>query len=143
MGYDAGKHVKGRKRHILVDTLGLLMIVAVHSAGISDKEGARQLVQWATYSLPRLFVIYADQAYQGLWLEWLGKVYTWSMHIIRRAPGTKGFVVLPKRWIVERTFAWLGRYRRLNKDYEYLTCSSEAFVYLAMTHLMLRRLSRN
>lgn len=117
-------------------------MVVVHSAGISDKEGARPLVSWATYSLPRLFVIYADQAYWGLWLEWRDRVYTWFMHFVRREPGIKGFQVQPKRWIVERTFAWLGRYRRLSKDYEYLTRSSEAFVYLAMSHLMLRRFSR-
>jgi len=117
-------------------------MVVVHSAALSDKEGARPLVQWASYSLPRLFVIYADTAYQGLWLEWRERVYTWFMHIVRRKPGAKGFQVLPKRWIVERTFAWLGNYRRLSRDYEYRTASSEAFIYLAMIHLMLRRLSR-
>jgi putative transposase len=117
-------------------------MVVVHSAALSDKVGARPLVNWASYSLPRLFAIYADQAYWGLSLEWRDRVYTWFMHIVRRKPGTKGFQVQPKRWIVERTFAWLGRYRRLSKDYEYLTRSSEAFVYLAMSHLMLRRLSR-
>ena len=129
-----------------MDTLGLVLMVVVHSAGISDKQGARPLVQWASYALPRLSVIYADQAYWGLWLEWSGKVYTWFMHIVRRQPGephVKGFQVQPKRWIVERTFAWLGRYRRLSKDFEYLTSSSEAFVYLAMSHLMLRRISRH
>jgi putative transposase len=134
--------MKGRKRHILVDTLGLLLMVVVHSAGLSDKEGAKPLVRWANYALPRLFVIYADAAYWGLWLEWRERVYTWVMHIVRRRPGAKGFDVQPKRWIVERTFAWLGRYRRLSKDYEYLTRSSKAFVYLAMSHLMLRRFSR-
>jgi putative transposase len=124
-----------------VDTLGLLLMVIVHSAGISDKEGAKPLVRWASMALPRLFVIYADQAYRGLWLEWISNVYTWTMHIIKPEPGTKGFKVLPKRWIVERTFAWLSNYRRLSRDYEYLTRSSEAFIYLAMIHLMLRRLS--
>ncbi len=117
-------------------------MVVVHSAALSDKEGARPLVQWASYALPRLFVIYADGAYQGLWLEWIDRVYTWFMQIVRRKPGTKGFQVLPKRWIVERTFAWLGNYRRLSRDYEYRSASSEAFIYLAMIHLMLRRLSR-
>jgi len=122
--------------------LGLLLMVLVHSAGISDKEGAKPLVRWATMGLPRLFVIYADQAYRGLWLEWISKVYTWTMHIIKPEPGIRGFRVLPKRWIVERTFAWLSNYRRLSRDYEYLTRSSEAFIYLAMIHLMLRRLSK-
>jgi putative transposase len=130
VGFDGGKLIKGRKRHILVDTLGLLLMVIVHSAGISDKEGAKALVRWATMALPRLFVICADQAYRGLWLEWISNVYTWTMHIIKPEPGTtgttstKGFKVLPKRWIVERTFAWLGNYRRLSRDYEYLTRSS-------------------
>jgi putative transposase len=126
-----------------VDTLGLLLMVVVHSAALFDKEGARPLVRWASYSLPRLFVIYADAAYWGLWLEWADKVYTWFMQIVRRKPCVKGFVGQPKRWIVERTFAWYGRYRRLSKDYEYVTRSSEAFVYLAMSHLTLRRLSRH
>ncbi len=117
-------------------------MVVVHSAGISDKEGAQPLLRWATLAMPRLLVIYADQAYRGLWQEWISNIYTWTMRIVNREPGVRGFKVQPKRWIVERTFAWLGRYRRLSKDYEYLTRSSDAFVYLAMSHLMLRRLSR-
>lgn len=88
-------------------------------------------------------IVWADQAYASLAAEWLHKTYLWMLSIVRRDPSVKGFVVQPKRWIVERTLAWLGRYRRLSKDYEYLTASSEAFVYLAMSHLMLRRLSRH
>jgi putative transposase len=129
----------------MVDTLGLLLVVMVHSAGIQDRDGGRRLLEWAQMFLPRLMIVWADQAYACLAAEWLHKTYLWMLHIVRRdrrEPGTKGFVVQPKRWIVERTLAWLGRYRRLSKDYEYLTRSSEAFVYLAMSHLMLRRLSR-
>jgi putative transposase len=125
-----------------VDTLGLLLVVFVHSAAIQDRDGGRRLLEWAQLFLPRLMVVWADQVYASLAAEWLHRTYLWIVNIVRRAPGTKGFVVQPKRWIVERTFAWLGRYRRLSKDYEYLTRSSEAFVYLAMSHLMLRRLSR-
>jgi putative transposase len=88
-------------------------------------------------------IVWADFAYLTLALEWACKTYRWYVQIVRREPGTKGFLVLPKRWIVERTFAWLGNYRRLSKDYEYLPRTSEAMVYLAMIHLMLRRLSRN
>jgi putative transposase len=125
-----------------VDTLGLLLVVIVHSAAIQERDGGRRLLEWAQLFLPRLMIVWADQAYASLATEWLHKTYRWMLNIVRREPGTKGFVVQPKRWIVERTLAWLGRYRRLSKDYEYLTRSSEAFVYLAMSHLMLRRLSR-
>jgi putative transposase len=125
-----------------VDTLGLLLVVIVHSAAIQERDGGRRLLEWAQLFLPRLLVVWADQAYASLVGEWLHKTYRWMVSIVRRDPAVKGFVVQPKRWIVERTFAWLGRYRRLSKDYEYLTRSSEAFVYLAMSHLMLRRLSR-
>ncbi len=125
-----------------MDTLGLLLVVMVHSAAIQDRDGGRKLLEWAQLFLPRLMIVWADQVYASLAAEWLHRTYLWMVNIVRRAPGTKGFVVQPKRWIVERTFAWLGRYRRLSKDYEYLTRSSEAFVYLAMSHLMLRRLSR-
>jgi len=127
---------------VLVDTMGLLLVVFVHSAGIQDRDGGGRVLEWAQLHLPRLMVIWADQAYVSLAVEWLHRSYLWMVHIVRREPGTKGFVVQPKRWIVERTLAWLGRYRRLSKDYEYLTRTSEAFVYLAMSHLMLRRLSR-
>ena len=125
-----------------MDTLGLLLVVIVHSAAIQERDGGRRLLEWAQLFLPRLLVVWADQAYASLVGEWLHKTYRWMVSIVRRDPAVKGFVVQPKRWIVERTFAWLGRYRRLSKDYEYLTRSSEAFVYLAMSHLMLRRLSR-
>jgi len=130
--------------------MGLLLVVAVHSAGVQDRDGARQLLQWALWHLPRLWTIYADGAYVGAWVAWLeylrsvglSHMCNWLMQFVRRTPDMIGFQVLPKRWVVERTFAWLGRYRRLSKDYEYLPKSSEAFVYLASIHLLTRRLSR-
>jgi len=117
-GYDAGKKVKGRKRHILVDTLGLLLVVVVHAANIQDRDGAKCVLEKARQLFSRLQLIWA------------------------RAPNVKGFQVLPRRWVVERTFGWLGQYRRLSKDYEVLTETSEAMIYAAMSHLMVRRLAR-
>jgi putative transposase len=130
--------------------MGLLLVVMVHSAGVQDRDGARQLLQWAWCHLPRLLTIFADSAYVGAWHAWvdyvwglgLGSMCRFLMQCVRRTPGMVGFHVLPKRWVVERTFAWFSRYRRLSKDYEYLPRSSEAFVYLASIHLMTRRLSR-
>ena len=132
--------MKGRKRHILVDTLGLLLVVVVLQAGLSDKVGGNRLLEWARSFLPRLFKVWADQSYRGLAKEWLHRTLLWFVEIVKRKEGVKGFYVLAKRWIVERTFAWFGKYRRLSKDYEYLPSSSEAFVYIASIHLMLRRL---
>ena len=131
--------------------MGLLLVVMVHSAGIQDRDGARQLLEWAYAYLPRLRTIFADSAYVGAWYAWvdylwregLGWQHRFFMEFVRRIGGVAGFYVLPKRWIVERTFAWLSRYRRLSKDYEYLPSSSEAFVYLASIHLMVRRPLRN
>jgi putative transposase len=130
--------------------MGLLLVVMVHSAGVQDRDGAKALLQWAFWHLPRLLTIFADSAYVGAWQAWVdyiweqgfGTMCRFLMQFIHRAPGTIGFKVLPRRWVVERTFAWFGRYRRLSKDYEYLPESSEAFVYLASIHLMTRRLSR-
>ncbi len=130
--------------------MGLLLVVVVHSAGVQDRDGARQLLLWAWCHLPRLLTIFADSAYVGAWYAWVeyiwglgvGSMCRFLMQFVRRTPGMVGFHVLPKRWVVERTFAWFSRYRRLSKDYEYLPCSSEAFVYLASIHLMSRRLSR-
>lgn len=130
--------------------MGLLLVVMVHSASVQDRDGATQLLRWALWHLPRLWTIFADAAYQGAWRafgDYLRDTGLWRtcrllLQFVRRVPGTIGFAVLPKRWIVERTFAWFGKYRRLSKDYEYLPKSSEAFVYLASIHLMSRRLSR-
>ncbi len=133
--------MNGRKRHILVDTLGLLLAVLVHAADIQDRDGAKVLLRGVRGRLGRLRVIWADAIYAGKLVDWTRRVCHWTLEIVRRREGAKGFEVLPKRWVVERTFAWLGRYRRLSKDYEQLSQSSESMILLAMINLMSRRLA--
>ena len=136
--------MKGRKRHLAVDTLGLVMMVVVTSAGLQDDApaAAGELLErlWRR-GFTRLRAILADQAYEGSAVLWARAVGGWAMRIVRRPPGQKGFAVRPRRWVVERTFAWLGRYRRLSKDYEYTAHSSETMIYLAMVNLMVHRLA--
>jgi putative transposase len=142
-GFDAGKKVKGRKRHILVDTLGLLVAVVVHSAGIQDYDGARLVFERAKGSCPRLRLIWGDSVYARRGLPaWVSAECGWTLEVVKRSDNVKGFVVQPKRWTVERTFAWLGRYRRLSKDYERLPETSEAAIKTAMIHIMVRRLNK-
>lgn len=141
-GYDAGKKIKGRKRHLLVDTMGLVLTVVVHVANIQDRDGARLLLAKAKGLFPRLQRIWADGGYAGKLIGWVQEACGWVLEIIKRSDTTKGFKLLPRRWVVERTFGWLGRYRRLSKDYERRPESSEAMVYWAMTRLMVRRLAR-
>jgi putative transposase len=141
-GYDAGKKVKGRKRHLLVDTMGLVLLVVVHVASIQDRDGARLLLAQAKGLFPRLQRIWADGGYAGKLIAWVHETCGWLLEIIKRNDAVKGFKLLPRRWVVERTFGWLGRYRRLSKDYERLPESSEAMVYWAMTRLMVRRLTQ-
>lgn len=134
--------MKGRKRHLAVDTLGLVLCVVVHSAGLQDwdKEAVGRLLwRMMLRTWGRLQVIWADQSYEGSPILWARALGNWTLSIVPRN-GAKGFVKLPKRWIVERTFAWLGRYRRLSKDYEYYTCNSETMIKLAMINLMVHRL---
>jgi transposase len=141
-GYDAGKKVKGKKRHILVDTLGLLLGAVVHPANIQDRDGATPLLRAARRLFPSVEVIFADGAYQGeTTAEAVAGIGSWRLEIVRLG-GASGFVPLPKRWIVERTFAWLGRCRRLAKDFENLAVNALAFLCLGMIRLMLRRLAR-
>ena len=155
-GYDAGKKVKGRKRHILVDTTGLLIKVKVHAADIQDRDGARILVKAAKNQCPRVCLLYADGGYQGALVRWIKDTMGWRTEIVRKPswkrgvwlpPGVElpplptGFQILPKRWVVERTFAWIGRYRRFSKDYEQLCDTAESLIYLAMIRLMLARLA--
>jgi putative transposase len=140
-GYDAGKKVKGRKRHILVDTMGLLLMVLVHAANIQDRDGAKLLLDKAKGCFSRLRLIWADGGYKGKLVDWVRNTHSWVLEIVKRDKGVKGFQVLPRRWVVERTFAWLCFYRRLSKDYEVLTETSEAVIYAAMVHLMVRRLA--
>jgi putative transposase len=140
-GYDAGKRVKGRKRHVLVDTLGLLLVVVVTSAAIQDRDGAKLLFQRLPGSCKKLRCIWVDGGYRGALLAWVADRFQFVLRVVLRCDKQKGFKLLPRRWVVERTFAWLNHNRRLSKDYEKLPESSETFVYLAMTRLMLRRLA--
>jgi len=132
--------VTGRKRHLVVDTLGLLLAVVVHAADMQDRDGAKLVLAKLKGLFPRLRLIWADGSYGGQLIPWVRELGGWLLEIVKRSDDVKGFAVLPHRWIVERTFAWLGKYRRLSKDYEQLTDSSEAFIQVAMIHVMLRRI---
>lgn len=144
-GYDKAKKVTGRKRHIMVDVIGLLLTVVVHKASIQERAGAKLLLKRAlAKGFSRLALIWADGGYSGQpMIDWVWQLAGWIFEVIKRTEDMVGFVVLPRRWVVERTFAWLGRYRRLSKDYEQLPASSEAMIYAAMVNLMLKRLARN
>jgi putative transposase len=139
-GFDGGKLIKGRKRHILVDTIGLLLLVVVHSAGLQDRDGAKLVLEKVKGRFSRLRLIWADAAYGGQLINWVKEQLRVVLEIVRRRDDAVGFEVQPRRWVVERTLAWISRCRRLSKDYEGLTETSEAYVYLAMIHLMLKRL---
>ena len=173
-GYDGGKKVKGRKRHLLVDTQGLVLKAKVHSAKVQDREGIKILLTLAPDHLPRLSHLWMDAGYTGQdnGAGWVQKVLGWTAEIVRHPPklvpdevmkiwlmewAKEGLQIdreklqeskeprafLPIRWIVERTFSWLGQNRRLSKDYERLPESAEAFIYVAMSRLMVRRLARS
>ena len=169
-GYDGGKKVRGRKRHLLVDTEGLVLKAKVHSAKVPDQDGIKLLLKGVQDHLPRLSHLWVDAGYQGRGKEWAEEVLGLSVEVVhrtRKPPPEKiariwaeewakegrkiewqrlmprrGFELLPRRWVVERTFAWLCHNRRLSKDYERLCSTSEAFVYAAMVRLMVRRLAR-
>lgn len=142
-GYDAGKKVKGRKRHIVVDTMGLIVALAVHSADIQDRDGAAALLKQVVARWPWLRHIFADGAYAGQKLRGrLKKVGAFTLEIVKRSDAAKGFKVLPRRWVVERTFAWLGRCRRLAKDWEKSIESAVAWLMIAHIRLLTRRLAR-
>ena len=140
-GYDADKHVKGRKRHLLVDTLGLVRAVVVTAVSCSDSAGARLWLRRLGGARKKLRVIWVDGAYRGQVVEWVLTHFWFRFQPVLRSASQKGFVVLSRRGIVERTWAWLNQYRRLSKDYEVLPASSEAMIYIAMIRLMLRRLA--
>jgi putative transposase len=133
--------VSGRKRHLVVDTLGLLLAVAVHAADVQDRDGAKLVLGKLVGRFPRLWLLWADGGYAGKLLVWALVAGGWVIEIVAKPANATGFAVLPKRWIVERTFAWLGRSRRLSKDYEGLPATSEAWIHVAMIHLMLKRLA--
>ncbi len=153
-GYDKHKNVWGRKRHLIVDTLGLVMLVVVTSASVQDRDGAKlvlkalfERIKQARYKhwwrFCRLERIWADGGYRGELIEWVRQKLDWKLSIVEKEEGQKGFVLLPRRWVVERTFSWLNRQRRLTKDFERLPQSSEAFIYVAMIRLMVRNLAHN
>jgi putative transposase len=140
-GYDAGKKVSGRKRHLLVDVMGLMLAVVVHSAGIQDRDGAKLVFERIRNRFGRLKLIWADGGYAGKLVAWVQSSCRYELEIVKRNDDLKGFHVLPRRWVVERTFGWLGRYRRLSKDYEFYPETSETLVHIAMINLMVRRLA--
>jgi putative transposase len=169
-GYDGGKKVRGRKRHLLVDTEGLVLKAKIHSAKVPDQEGLKLLLKAARDRLPRLSHLWVDAGYQGRGKEWAEQELGLSVEVVHRRPKPmpekiamiwaeewakegreidwqklfprRGFEVLARRWVVERTFAWLGQNRRMSKDYERLCATGEAFIYAAMSRLMVRRLVR-
>ncbi len=155
-GYDAGKKISGRKRHLLVDTNGLILDVLVHPGNITDRQGAKLLLEPLKDIFPRLSLIWAESGYAGKLEDWVKEQLNWTLEIVKRPfegvryvwvpPGVeppeipRGFVVVKRRWVVERTFGWLGRSRRLSKDYEHLSESEESWIYTAMIRIMLARL---
>lgn len=145
-GYDAGKKVVGRKRHLLVDTDGLILKVRVHAANLQDRDGAKLVLEQMDESLSQLKLIWADAGYGGDKLAgWMAEHFSkrpLRLEIVRRSDAQKGFAVLPRRWVVERTFGWLHQFRRLSKDYEFRTDSSEAFIWLAASSILITRLAK-
>jgi len=135
------KKINGVKRHIAVDTLGLLLIVVVHSAAIQDRDGAKMVFARLGNHFPRLQLIWADGGYAGKLIEYVYYWYLLVLEIVKRSDDQKGFKILPRRWVVERTFGWLSNYRRLSRNYECWTETSEAVVKMAMIHIMIRRIA--
>lgn len=138
-GYDAGKKTEGRKRHVIVDTLALIAVLVVHPANVQDRDGGRLLLDRLGKRFGRMQLIFADGGYAGRFVDWVRGWHGRFVEIVKRS-APSGFVVLPKRWIVERTFARLSKYRRLSKDYKTLPECSEEMILIAMINLMVRRL---
>jgi transposase len=145
VGYDAAKKTKGRKRHLLVDTLGLVLTIVVTAADTPEREGAKQVLaktHQQREKYPRLVRIWVDGGYRGEeFLRWVMDTYLWALEVVLRPREAQGFVLLPRRWVVERTFGWLNWSRRLSKDYERSTDSAQSFIYISMIGIMLRRLA--
>lgn len=139
-GMDGGKKTKGRKRHIVVDTMGLLMAVVVHAANVHDSKGAPFVFSELKFRFSRLVKIIADGGYRGELIENTKKTFGWILEVVLRKDDSPKFQVIPKRWVVERTFAWFESYRRLSKDFEFHTETSQAMIQLAMIKLMLNRI---
>jgi putative transposase len=127
----------------VVDTIGLVLTVVVHAANLQDRDGAKLVFEKIKGTFSRLRLIWADGAYAGQLVEWVENTCGWLLEIVKRNPEAKGFQLLPRRWVVERTFGWFGRYRRLSKDYEFQTNTSENMILIAMIQLMIHRLTRN
>ncbi len=145
VGFDKAKSIKGRKRHTAVDTLGLVLRVVVTAANLPERAGGKQVLQHVQHmgkAMSRLYLIWVDGGYAGNpLLQWAMDSFRWVIQVVLRPKETKGFVLVKKRWVVERTFGWWNWYRRLSKDYERLPASSEAMIYIAMIRLMARRLA--
>ena len=141
-GYDAGKKVNGRKRHIAVDTGGLLLAVVVTIAGIQDRDAAYRLLTQLRGRFSTVSLVWADGGYAGRLVIWARKVLALTVEVVKRTDDVKGFAVLPRRWVVERTFAWISKFRRCVRDYETLPAHHEAMVHIAMIMTMSRRLAR-
>jgi len=142
-GFDAGKKIKGRKRHIVTDTLGHLVGLVVHGADVQDRDGAVEVLNSIRHRHPWLRHVFADGGYGGEKLRSrLTRIGSWTVQIVKRSDQAQGFKLLPRRWVVERTFAWLGRCRRLAKDVEKTIESAEAWILVANLRLMTRRLAR-
>jgi putative transposase len=141
--YDAGKKIKGSKRHLLVDTLGLVIVAVVHSAGIQDYDGAELVFERAKTAgrIARLDLIWADGLYDKAKVYDAAAKHNWNVQVVKRSDDVKGFAVLPRRWVIERTFGWLMKQRRLVRDYERLPETGECFIYMAMSRLLVKRLT--
>ncbi|MGZ4978803.1 MAG: IS5 family transposase [Methylobacter sp.] len=140
-GYDAGKNINGRKRHILVDTLGLLLVVKVTVASVQDRDAARLLLRNLPGHCKKLRKIWVGGGYSGRLVQWVADCFRFCLAVVLRSKQTRGFTLLPRRWVVERTFAWLNNSRRLSKAYERLVRIDETWIYIAMTRIMLNRLA--
>jgi transposase len=140
-GYDAGKKINGRKRHIVTDTIGLLLVVMVSAACVQDRDGGRGILRLLHGTLASVSLVYADGGYQGRLVTLAQSAWGIVLEIVRKPADQRGFAVLPRRWVVERTFSWLLRWRRLVRDYERLPQTHEAMVKWAMVGLMLNRLA--
>jgi len=141
-GFYGGKMIKGRKRHIITDTMGLLLAVVVHAANVHDSKGASDVIALLRGRFERLIKIVADGGYRGELIEKTKTKFGWVLEIVLRTDHSNKFTVIPQRWVVERTFAWFESYRRLSKDFEYLTDTSEAMIQFAMLKLMLNRIKK-
>lgn len=140
-GYDAGKKINGRKRHIIVDTEGRIIGVTVHEANVQDRDGAKLVLPHLKAKYPRLKLIWADGGYAGQLVTWVKEKLDYDLEIVKRSDDAKGFKILPRRWVVERTFGWFNRFRRLSRDFEYLLLISENVLYIAMIYILIKRLA--